>query len=255
MARSAIESSRSRVQRALKLSALFDRAARATREAAIAATTMQRFERDRPIASQGAPLDAVLVIFRGRARVVRSAGGDRVVPLGYRGAGEIVGEAGAGGAATHAESAIAMEEVEAAAIDAAKLRALLAADAGLGAAMLDVILTRRREIEARIESLLFRDVDARLSEFLLRAGERWGVPNPNGRLISAPVTHLEIAQTIGSTRETVTLALGALKRDGVIGALGRRMILRDEAELERRARGAPRSDEDGANLAARVDPR
>ncbi len=103
-----------------------------------------------------------------------------------------------------------------------------------GPAALSLLLARQRETEDRIESLLFRNVEGRLAEFLLKAADRWGVPTPKGTLISAPITHLEIAQSIGSTRETVTLTLGALRREGLLDVAGRRLIVRDREALSAR---------------------
>ena len=107
-------------------------------------------------------------------------------------------------------------------------------DPALSSALLGVLLARQREAEDRIESLLFRNVEGRVVEFLLKAAERWGVPSPKGTLISAPITHLEIAQSIGSTRETVTLTLGALRREGLLDVAGRRLIVKNREGLQAR---------------------
>jgi CRP-like cAMP-binding protein len=93
--------------------------------------------------------------------------------------------------------------------------------------------------EDRLASLLLRGVEARLSEFLLLAARRWGTPHPSGELVSAPFTHAEMAAVIGSTRETVTLLLGKLRREGLIEIERRRVILRSRDVLERRAVEAP----------------
>jgi CRP-like cAMP-binding protein len=176
-----------------------------------------------------------VLIGRGRARIERAAGGGRlVVPLGYRGSGDVLGEACLGHAPEHAENATAMEETEYARIPLQVIDALVADDAALGPAVLALLLARQRATEDRIQSLLFRNVQGRIAEFLLDAAERWGVPSPKGTLISAPITHLEIAQSIGSTRETVTLTLGALRRDGLLDVAGRRLIVRDRAALAAR---------------------
>jgi CRP/FNR family transcriptional regulator, cyclic AMP receptor protein len=183
---------------------------------------------------QGAAPDELLVIGRGRVRLERASADGRVVPLGYRGTGDVLGESCLGHAPAHAETATAMEELEYARVPLPVLDALLAEDAGLGPASLNLLLARQRETEDRIESLLFRNVEGRLAEFLLKAADRWGVPTPKGTLISAPITHLEIAQSIGSTRETVTLTLGALRREGLLDVAGRRLIVRDREALSAR---------------------
>src|SRR5580693_1984046 len=228
------EGTRARIARALKLSPLFERATRATREAVTAAGELETAPGGAVVIRQGAAADALVVLGRGRARLERVASDGRVVPLGYRGSGDVLGEACLGHAPEHRESATAMEEVEVVRLARPLVDEVLAEDPGLYPAVLGLLLDRQRETEDRIESLLFRDVEGRLAEFLLKAADRWGVPSPRGTLISAPITHLEIAQSIGSTRETVTLTLGALRRDGLLDVAGRRLIVRDRDALAAR---------------------
>jgi CRP-like cAMP-binding protein len=231
--RSPSEVPRSRAARALRLSPLFDRAARSTRDAAAAAATSEVVPGGTILFEQGAPVDALVILGRGRARVERSAAGG-TVPLGYRGSGDALGESCLGGHDTRTERAVAMEEAEIIRVPIALARDLLAADPVFGGAVLTLLVARQREIEDRIESMLFRNVEGRLAEFLLKAADRWGVPTPRGILISAPLTHFEIAQVIGSTRETVTLTLGALRREGLLDVAGRRLIIREREALAQR---------------------
>lgn len=232
--RVAPEGVRARIQRALKLCPLFERASHSSRDAAAAAGDLEVVPGGTVIVRQGSPADALVLIGRGRARVERIAADGRPVPLGYRGTGDVLGEACLGHAPEHAENGTAMEEMEIARLPLPVVDTLVADDPGLGPAVLSLLLARQRETEDRIESLLFRNVEGRLVEFLLKAADRWGVPSPRGTLISAPITHLEIAQSIGSTRETVTLTLGALRREGLLDVTGRRLVVRDRQALASR---------------------
>jgi CRP/FNR family transcriptional regulator, cyclic AMP receptor protein len=231
MQRPLAEAVKSRIQRALKLSQLFERASRPTREAALNAADIDVVAGGGPIVAQGTRADSLFVIGRGRARVERAAEGGRVVPLGYRGPGEVLGESCLGPEKTHGENATAMEETEVVRIPLAVVDELIAADPSMALAIHGLLLQRRRETEDRVESLLFRNVEGRVVEFLLKAADRWGVPSPKGTLISAPITHLEIAQSIGSTRETVTLTLGALRKEGLLDVTGRRLIVKSREAL------------------------
>ena len=78
-------------------------------------------------------------------------------------------------------------------------------------------------------------VEARLIDFLFCAARRWGSAHAGGELVNAPFTHADIALLIGSTRETVTLLLGKLKREGLVQFDKRRIVIRDRGGLERRA--------------------
>jgi CRP-like cAMP-binding protein len=98
-------------------------------------------------------------------------------------------------------------------------------------AMLQLMLERRLQAERRIESLLSRSVESRVAEFLLDASERHGIPDSRGVLIAVRYTHQEIADYVGSTRETVTLTLGELRRRDVITFDHRRLVLLDARAL------------------------
>jgi CRP-like cAMP-binding protein len=102
-------------------------------------------------------------------------------------------------------------------------------------AMAAALVDRHRSTEERLESLLLHGVEARLVDFLFGAHRRWAAEHVSGELIAAPFTHADIALLIGSTRETVTLLLGKLKRAGLIQFDRRRIVIRDRAGLEKRA--------------------
>jgi CRP-like cAMP-binding protein len=228
------DAARGRVQRALKLSQIFDKAARASRETALSAASVDVLPGGTVAIQQGAPVEALILLGRGRARIERTAADGRAVPLGYRGSGDVLSESCFGSARTYAESAIAMEEIEVVRVPIATVDMLISADPAFASAVMALLVARQRETEERIESMLFRNVEGRLAEFLLKAADRWGVPSPKGTLISAQITHLEIAQSIGSTRETVTLTLGALRREGLLDVAGRRLIVKDREALAAR---------------------
>lgn len=233
--RPALDATKARVQRAIKVCSIFDGATRATREAAANGADLEIIAGGATIAEQGTAALALLILGRGRARLERTMPDGRSVSLGYRGSGEVLGESCLTQQPTHAETATAMEETEIIRIPHTLIDDIMRDDPGIAPAVFTLLLHRTREAEDRIESLLFRNVEGRVVEFLLKASDRWGVPNPKGTLISAPITHLEIAHAIGSTRETVTLTLGALRKEGLLDVAGRRLIVKNRELLLQKA--------------------
>jgi CRP-like cAMP-binding protein len=222
-----------------------------SRQALLELGTIERLPRRYAIAEQGEPPRSLILIGAGRVKVERRSG-DRALALGHRGPGQMVGETAASGAALAGESAIVMDDVEAFSIPIGALRAQLVVDAPLRSALADAIVRQHRLTERRLLGLLLHGVEVRLAAFLLEAADRWGQPSAAGscagtedpegpraeaQVISAPFTHAEIALLIGSTRETVTLVLGKLKREGLVGFDRRRIILRNPAQLQRRLSG------------------
>ncbi|WP_437958203.1 Crp/Fnr family transcriptional regulator [Sorangium sp. So ce119] len=212
----------------------FARLTSPSRHALLEIGRFERLARRQSIVQQGAPARHLVLLGAGRVKVERVADG-RVFPLGHRGPGDLVGDSALAGATVASESATVLDEGDALLVPLAGLDRLVAADPAIRAALVAALVARQLETEARLGSLLLCTVEARLLEFLRAAARRWGQPHAAGELVSAPFTHADIALLIGSTRETVTLLLGKLKRAGLISFDRRRIVIRDGEHLAARA--------------------
>jgi CRP-like cAMP-binding protein len=190
-----------------------------------------RFARRSTLCEQDTPADCVYVVASGRVRGVRSAGDHRTLTVAYSLPGDMVSETVFADARSHKATATATEAVEAVRIPLRAIQSLLAEKPAFAQRMLALMAERRLQAERRVESLLSRSVESRVAEFLLDAAERAGLPDPRGVLISARYTHQEIADYVGSTRETVTLTLGELRRRDLVCFDHRRIIVTDRTGL------------------------
>lgn len=73
-----------------------------------------------------------------------------------------------------------------------------------------------RKLEHRYANLVFKDVKARLKDFLVDWANKEGKPLDDGLVIKNYLTHNEIASLISSSRQTVTTLINELKEEGVI---------------------------------------
>jgi CRP-like cAMP-binding protein len=210
--------------------------AKGTLDALLALAKVERLPRRYRISQQDETAQIFAILGSGRVKLERM-GPSHSFPLAHRGPGDIVGESAIGGAPAQ-ENAVVVDDAEALVFPAEAFRALLGRDPPLQEAMSRTLLGIQRAIEERLASLLLRGVEARLAGFLLDADDRWGTEHAAGTVISAPFTHADIALLIGSTRETVTLQLGKLKRTGLIELDRRRIVIRDRGGLARRAEGS-----------------
>ena len=223
-----------RKRRILRRASMTAGAAPASQQVLVDTGVVHRISKGRALLSQGDPATSIAFVGMGRLRVTRSLGGTRSLSLGYRGAGDVVGESALAGIAAYRDTAIATEDVEALLVPVATARALIAADQAFGSGFVTMLVERQTETEDRVASLLYRNVEQRLAELLIRSVARWGIPEPRGVLIAAPFTHQEMASMIGSTRETVTLTLGDLRKKGIIDVDRRRIVVLDREALKSR---------------------
>ena len=175
---------------------------------------------------------AVFIIGSGRVRRVRRTP-DRELTLGYYGPGDILGEMSLVDPKARLETVV-LDYVEALRVPPRLIRTMMAKDLDFASAMHQLMGERRLMAERRIDALLTRSVESRVAEFLLEASSRHGIPDSRGVLVGVKFTHQEIASYVGSTRETVTLVLGAFKRGGLITTDHRRVVIKEIDELKKR---------------------
>lgn len=99
--------------------------------------------------------------------------------------------------------------------------------------LLKLVSTRRLLAENQVADLVFLEVPKRLAKLLLRLYEGQG--GRQGRVaqtLRGKMTHQELANVIGSTRETTTLILNDFKRQGLIDFIGRKILITDRPGLE-----------------------
>jgi CRP-like cAMP-binding protein len=87
---------------------------------------------------------------------------------------------------------------------------------------------RLKQSDEVIESLLEREVSARLATLLSNLGERFGVTNGSGTVIDVRLTHQDLANMIVSTREAVSKVMSEFQRDGVIEISNRRIVVKQQ---------------------------
>jgi CRP-like cAMP-binding protein len=175
----------------------------------------------------GDPGDAVYFIQSGRVKISRVTRDGKELTLGYRAPGELFGELCLFDGGPREEMAEVVEGAEILRVDRDALLDVLTATPQVGAAFARGLIERCRDVERQMEFLMFKDVHAKLAELLLKLSGEFGVKDPRGTLVGLNITHQEMANLIGSTRETVSLALSLFKKRKLVQSDGRRVIVLD----------------------------
>jgi CRP-like cAMP-binding protein len=152
--------------------------------------------------------------------------------MGFIDVGEIFGELSAIDGVAREEFAEAMEATRVVAIPRRDFSRLLERRPELSLKLTRLIGLRRRQIERRLKSMLFQSHRERLLGLLVELGEKYGQTSECGTLLSIRLSHQELASIIGSTRETITLLLGAFQNEGILRVIRRRICIRNLASLQ-----------------------
>lgn len=95
--------------------------------------------------------------------------------------------------------------------------------------MMKLMVLKMNMLENRLQNMAFKDVKTRICQQLFRLYEKLG-DEKSGR-IKIPITHQDVAKLVGSTRETASVCLAELKREGVISYQRQRIYIRSKHGL------------------------
>jgi CRP/FNR family transcriptional regulator len=88
------------------------------------------------------------------------------------------------------------------------------------------------ELQEKIQELTGQDVQNRGQMFLLKLAENNGKMKDGRLLIEIPMTHQDIANAIGTTRETVNRMLNQLRKEGIVATDRMGFVIHDLEALQ-----------------------
>jgi CRP-like cAMP-binding protein len=197
----------------------------------VQAIEMREVRRRQVVYLPGDPGHSVYFVNGGRVKISKVTRDGKELTLAYRGPGEIFGELVLVDGGPREEMAEAMENALITELERGEFEKIVQREGIIGYRLTKIVSQRRREVENKIEQLIFKDVNAKLAELLLRLASEYGIEDSRGTLVALKITHQEMANLIGSTRETVSLTLSQFKRKGLIQTDGRKVILADREGL------------------------
>ena len=177
--------------------------------------------------------DAMYVVQTGRVRLYRSAHDGRQLTLAMLDEGEVFGRVSPEGAALHDAYAEAMTDAVVRVLPTADLERATAEHPQMALNLLRSLSERLRSTEDQLESLAFRGVPARLAAQLLQLMDRYGRVTHTGIRIDERFTHVQLAEMIGTSRETLTKVMNELREGGLIDVRDRLVWVLDPDGLER----------------------
>jgi CRP/FNR family transcriptional regulator len=176
----------------------------------------------------GDPADSVFLIALGRIKLCQiEQGTGREAIIDIVSGGSLFGESALYSSARLRENfAIAYEQSRLLQIPAGAFQLGMSEDWQLHDYTFRLLGQRLENAERRLADFALNAIPARLSRLLAEYSERYGVRENDGVLIDIPLPHREIASIVGSTRESVTVRLNAMRREGTIDFVNRRILVK-----------------------------
>ena len=170
------------------------------------------------------------IVKDGRVKVSRLLPNGKEMILAFRETGEYFGEMSLLDGGTSAATVTAVIPATILFTTQRDFQKLLS-NASINAALLRMLCTRCREAWSQIEVLTFHNADARIRTALYYLSQKKGVHTKNGTRIDLKLTHKELADMTGISRETAPRVPSALQSNGVLKVQSRHFVLSDPDEL------------------------
>ena len=182
----------------------------------------KRFSKNTIVFSKGDESDSLYIVESGRVKaVIHDEEGKEIVLSVFR-AGEYFGEMSALDGVPRSATVMTKEATEMLIIHRDDFKNSLASNPDMAFNLLKVLLERLRRANEKIESLAFTNVYGRVANLLTQlavpAGREW--------VVEEKMTHQEIANMVGSSREMVSKIVGELVEAGYISIEKKRITIR-----------------------------
>ncbi len=202
------------------------------------ATTMTHCVRGQQILSPDDPPDRIHIIKAGRVRVFRMSPDGKQLTLDIFEKGTILGDMSLLGQDRLAEAyAEAIDDGVICTITPDELRRLIERYPIIGVNIIRHLSRRLQAAEREIEAMAYQRVDQRLARRLLDLASRFGVRHEQGTRIEARLTQQELAEMVGTTRETLAHTLADFRQRGLLDTAHHHVVIRDAERLAEIAEG------------------
>jgi CRP/FNR family transcriptional regulator, cyclic AMP receptor protein len=186
--------------------------------------------------TEGEPGDRMYIIVSGKVKIGRRSPDGREGLFTVRGPSESFGELSVFDPGPRTSTATALNEVCVAPADGATVRAWIADHPQVADRLLRVLARRLRRTDDILSDMIFTDVAGRLAKQLLQLAQRFGVQEDGAMRVDHGLTQEELAQLVGSSRETVNKALSDFAHRGWIRLEGKSVLITESEHLAHRAR-------------------
>jgi CRP-like cAMP-binding protein len=176
--------------------------------------------------------ETLFVLREGRVRLYKLSAEGRALTLAMLEPVSLFGEMTLVGHWLHDSFAESMSECLIGSLNREQLRAILMQQPAVALRFMDLMGQRLRTLENKLADIAFKSVPQRLASVLLNLAE--ARPDGNGRptLFVTRYTHQQLAEMIGSYRETVTKAMGEFRDNGIIRIDNDQIYLANVTELQ-----------------------
>jgi CRP-like cAMP-binding protein len=187
--------------------------------------------------SQSEPIDDVFIIESGRVKAYYTTPQGQSITFAFWLEGMLMGVPGVSTGFDHMWTAEVIVPTRLMRFARTDLLAVVDRSITAAKSIIEILEFKSKYLSRLAQLLGTASVADRLRFVLYSLRDLYGVPDPEtgGVRIELPLTHADIADMVGASRQWVTVSLGQLERDGLICTRQRYIIVAEERDARRSA--------------------
>jgi CRP/FNR family transcriptional regulator, cyclic AMP receptor protein len=190
-------------------------------------SVVQTYSKHQVLYKSGQTANKVYLLLKGIVKVAVHAEKKDIIKYVVR-PGNLFGESCLTGDSERRDFAYAMDErVEVMEMDAQAVLTVMRNNFVFAQSLLHFLGERLRYTETQLEKVVLKDSKSRILEFLHQMGIEQGRPVGFETLVKHNMTHQDIADLTGTSRQMVTAVLNQLKRSNVLYFNRKKILFRD----------------------------
>jgi len=181
------------------------------------------------IFDQDEPSDELFLILQGKVRIIRRGVDGQEATLASLKEGDFFGELSIFTGQPRSAAAVAAENGELMVLNREDFLLAIRSSPSMGLKIMEELSLRLLEADRTIASLLWDNAYQKILLGIERITQTEGVAKGHAMVIKRRVTHQEIADMAGVSRETASRIMSYLKKAGAVVPSGRNVIVRESA--------------------------
>lgn len=181
---------------------------------------------------QDQPAERIYMIASGKVKIGSYSTNGKEITKIILSKGEIFGELALTGEERRSDFAQSLSDTAICSMSIEMMQELIAEDKTLSLKIIKIIGFRLRKLERRLESLLFKNARTRVVEFIKEMAHEQGQKVGFEIMVSNQLTHQDIANLTGTSRQTVTTILNDLRERNLINFDRKKILIRDMDKLK-----------------------
>lgn len=186
---------------------------------------VKKISGDKTVFSKGDPGNSMFAVISGRLKVQNISEDGKSLIMGFLEPGAVFGEIAVLDNKPRTASILSVEPSELLVIDRAPFMRFLETYPSVAIKLMMAICERLRTTDEFLENLVFMSVTSRLARMLRILADKYGVATPSGTEISMKISQGELANLIGTSRESVNKQLRAWEESALLSHQDGRMTL------------------------------